>query len=81
MSSPTEVVGRTLTLYLPESLVAETGRQTLEALGEAVAGGELDRVRLDASALVTLYAAGMVPLSLRLRLRACSRNNIGGVIS
>jgi hypothetical protein len=49
MSSPTEVVGRTLTLYLPESLVAETGRQTLEALGEAVAGGELDRVRLDAS--------------------------------
>lgn len=59
MSSRTEVVGRTVTLYLPESLVAETRGQTVDALAEALAGGGLDRVRLDASALVMLDAAGI----------------------
>ena len=59
MSSRTEVVGRTLTLYLPEALVAETRGETVDALMKALAGGGLDRVRLNASALVTLDAAGI----------------------
>jgi anti-anti-sigma regulatory factor len=59
MTTRTEVADRTLTVYLPESLVAATRGQMVEFLSADLVNGGLGRVRLDASLLITLDASGI----------------------
>jgi anti-anti-sigma regulatory factor len=55
----TELAGGILTVYLPESLVAETRGAMVDALSLALERRGVASVRLDASALVTLDGAGI----------------------
>lgn len=59
MSVRTQLAGGVLTVYLSESLVAETRGAMVDALSVALEREEVVSVRLDASALVTLDAAGI----------------------
>jgi anti-anti-sigma regulatory factor len=59
VSVRSELAGGVLTVYLTESLVAETRRAMVDALSVALEREEVVSVRLDASALVTLDAAGI----------------------
>lgn len=59
ISTCAEVVGETLTVYLPESLVGETRAAMMGALVAALSKGGIERVRFDAAALVTIDAAGI----------------------
>jgi anti-anti-sigma regulatory factor len=58
MNVPAELADGTLTVYLPESLVVATRADFVDTVAAALREGVL-RVRLDASTLATLDAAGI----------------------
>lgn len=74
MSTRTQIADGTLTVHLPYSLVAQTRGAVVDALIAALEQGSIRRVRLDASALVNLDAAGIGAL---VRAARITREHVG----
>lgn len=72
MNARTELAGGTLTVHLPDTLVAGTRGQMVDALSAALEDGRVARVRLDASALAVIDAAGIGALCVQPGSRARS---------
>jgi hypothetical protein len=74
MTTRMEVAARLLTVHLPESVVVTTRGEVVDSTAAVLACGGVDRVRLDASDLVTLDAGG---ISALVRIARISREHTG----